>query len=232
MSAKKKGTDLTEERIENIESVISRSEAIIEKYQKQIIYGVIAIILIVGGVILYKNSYLKPQEEEALEQMAFAERMFEADSIQIALEGDGGDIIGFRAIIEDYGMTESANLANAYAGICLYKQGKYDEAISYLEDFDGGKSVNIQPVIIGLIGDAYVEVGNNEKALDYFQKAIDADNGFISPIFMKKKAIVLESNGDYKGAVEVYKAIKKDYPASTTAQDIEKYLVRAESMVK
>ena len=55
------------------------------------------------------------KENEAKAQMWMAEQYFERDSFNLALNGDG-NYLGFLDIIEEYGITKSANLANYYYG--------------------------------------------------------------------------------------------------------------------
>jgi tetratricopeptide (TPR) repeat protein len=49
----------------------------------------------------------------------------------------------------------SGKLAAAYAGICYYKLGQYENAIKYLSQFDGDDNY-FTASVIGLTGDCYV----------------------------------------------------------------------------
>jgi tetratricopeptide (TPR) repeat protein len=92
--------------------------------------------------------------------------------------------------------------------------------------------LNIAPSITGLIGDSYVELGKTEEGIKYFLKAVDADNEMISPIYLKKAAIAYESRGDYKKAIEAYTKIKDQYVRSQEAADMDRYIARAQALVK
>ncbi|MDR1678665.1 MAG: tetratricopeptide repeat protein [Prevotellaceae bacterium] len=212
---------------ENIEVAISRTEMFIEKYQKQLIYGVVAIVVIVCGVILFNRFYSSPRELEAQDQITKGERYFATDSFRLAINGDGVDYLGFKRIIENYGSTKAANMAYAYAGISAYKLGEYEQAIGYLKDFDGNGDINVSPVLNGLIGDAYAELNNTDEALAYYKKAYQTDNIAFSPLFLKKAGLILESKGETSKAVELYTEIKDKYFQSAEAQDIDKYIERA-----
>ena len=59
---------------------------------------------------------------------------FEADSLDLALNGDGNKL-GFKDISEEYAITQAGNLANFYAGAAYLKQGKFKLALIYLNDF-------------------------------------------------------------------------------------------------
>ena len=47
----------------NVEDALTQSEAFLVKYKNAIIGGVVAVIIIVAGFIMYKNLYAEPREE-------------------------------------------------------------------------------------------------------------------------------------------------------------------------
>lgn len=48
----------------NVEDALTQSEAFLIKYKNAIIGGVVAVIIIVAGFIMYKNLYAEPREEK------------------------------------------------------------------------------------------------------------------------------------------------------------------------
>ncbi len=228
MAAKK--TDHTEDKIEGIESALSRTELYIEENQKSLTVIVLAIAIIVIGFTLYKRYIVGPKEVEAQSQMYIAEEYFEKDSFNLALNGDGNNM-GFLEIIDEYGITRSANLANYYTGISYLHLGEYENAIDYLKDFDSKDQV-VKSVATGAIGDAYLELDNEKDALSMYLKAAkQRKNEFTSPIYMMKAAQVYEGQEDYKKAIALYEEVKKEYPESNEAKDIDKYIARAEMLL-
>jgi len=214
------------EELEQVEQVLSKSEAFIEKYQKQLLLAVAIVVLSVLSVLAFKNFYIDSRETQAQNEMAKAQALFAVDSFKVALDGKG-DVVGFKEIASEYSITASGNLAEAYAGICYYKLGQYDNAIKYLSQFDGEDNY-FTTSIIGLIGDAYVEMGKNNDAVDYFVKAADKENEVLSAVFLKKAGKVYEALGKPEKALEVYTQIKDNYPKSSEASDIEKYIARVQ----
>lgn len=164
-----KKTDKTEERIVAVEEAFSKTEQFIEKNQKIILIVVGAIIVVVLGYFGFKRIYLAPREKEAQSQMFMAEKYFETDSLTKALKGDG-NYLGFLDIIDQYKFTRSANLSHYYAGICYLKKGEFQNAIDQLNKFSSGDEL-VGPMAIGAIGDAYMELNNTDKAIDYYLKA-------------------------------------------------------------
>ena len=211
----------------NVEHALTTTELFIEKYQKQIIYGVGAVVLVVLVALSFHNFYLEPREVAAENEMYKAQAYFAKDSFRIALEGSGSESIGFKEIVSDYGITASGKLAAAYAGICYYKLGQYDNAIKYLSQFDG-KDTYFSASVLGLTGDSYVELGETSKAISYFDKAADKDNAVMSPVYLKKAGLVYESLNQPEKAEKEYTKIKDNYPKSPEASDIDKYLARVQ----
>lgn len=161
-----------------------------------------------------------------------AELYFDRDSFALALNGDGLNVEGFNAIIDQYGSTDAGNLAKAYAGICYFKLGDNESALDMLKSFSASDKM-LSPTIVGLIGDCYVNMGNTEEGISYFEKAASqADNDIISPVYLKKAGVAYESLKQYDKAVKAYTTIKEKYFASVEASDIDKYIARASAANK
>jgi tetratricopeptide (TPR) repeat protein len=226
-----KKIDKTEQRIEAVEEAFSRTEQFIEKNQKIIVIVVAAVIVIVLGFFGFKRFYLAPKEKDAQSQMFMAEKYFEQDSLKKALNGDG-QYLGFLGIIDEFGITESANLSHYYAGICYLKMGQFEEAIKHLDEFSAGDQL-VAPMAKGAMGDAYMELKQTEKAADYYLEAADLrKNEFTSPMFLMKAAWAHEVLGNFDKALTYYKRIKEEFPRSNEGREIDKYIAFAEGKIK
>jgi tetratricopeptide (TPR) repeat protein len=223
-----KKKDVTEERIEAVESALSKSEQFIESNQKIltiILVGIAVIILLFFG---YKKMIADPREKKAQAAMFKAEYYFEVDSLNLALNGDGEND-GFIDIADNFSWTKSGNLAKYYAGVCYLNMGEYQKAIDYLKKFKSD-DVIVAGMAYGAIGDAYMSLNNTTKAIDFYLKAANADpNDFTSPVFLMKAGWAYEIANNWKNAKSVYERIKKEYPQAREARDIDKYLARAKA---
>jgi tetratricopeptide (TPR) repeat protein len=215
---------------EGIEQALTKSERFIESNQKlllNIIIGIVAAVLIVIGV---KRLYLAPMSEDAARDMYMAERFFEKDSFNLALNGLG-TYPGFLQIIEDYKFTKSAKLARYYAGVSFLQLGEYEEAIKHLKKFRTSDLL-IRASWNSSMGDAYIGLNDYGNAAKYYIAGAEKnENNFTSPFLLKKAAVVYEEMGDYGKALEAYKEIKRSYPDSQEGREIEKYIGRAELML-
>ena len=216
----------------NVEDALTQSEAFLVKYKNAIISGVVAVIIIVAGFIMYKNLYAEPREEKAQAALFKGQEYFEQDAFEQALNGDSIGYTGFLKVADEYSGTKAANLAKAYAGICYAQLGKYEEAVKMLDSFNG-KDQMVAPAILGAAGNCYAQLGQLDKAASTLLSAADkADNNTLSPIFLIQAGEILVKQGKYDDAVNAYTKIKDKYFQSYQAMDIDKYIEQAKLMKK
>ena len=203
-------------------------EAFYEQNKKNINIALVAIVALVGGYFAFKVWYLEPKEKEAQTAVFNAQIWSEKDSFDLALNGQG-DKQGFLSIIDEYGMTKTANLAHYYAGIAYLRKGDFANAIAQLENFSTS-NVLVGPLAEGALGDAYVESGDLDKGVKHYTKAANMTKSKLTaPLFLKKAGLVYEEQKEYGNALDVYEKIKADYSDATEAQDIDKYISRAKA---
>ena len=215
----------------DLEATLSNSEEFINK-NKSLLLGILGgIILVCGSLFYYIKMYVPERNEEAANAMFRAERYFEVDSLDLALKGDGSNA-GFLTIADDFGSTDPGRLANLYAGIIYMKKADFKNAIEHLENYSS-KDPIVGAEAIGLVGDCYVEMEQFEKGLDKYKEAAShKPNEATTPYFLFKAGQLAENMKKHSDALSYYNRIKRDYPESQTAQEIEKYIARAEANTK
>jgi tetratricopeptide (TPR) repeat protein len=219
---------------ENNKSVLENQEALEEKVigvehwiesNSKLVFGILgALVLAVGGYFGFQF-YTDSQNEVAQKEMFQAVHYFEADSLNLALNGDGNNL-GFIDIIEEFGMTEASNLANYYAGVSYLKQGKFDAAILYLGDFSSNDLL-VQPRAYSLLGDAHMELQQYEEAASYYHKASSYQpNKFFTPSYLMKEALAYEKLNQNDKAAAAYDKIINEFFESAEYQNARKYKAR------
>jgi predicted negative regulator of RcsB-dependent stress response len=228
----KKGFDvehLGDELIERVEP----AKEFVQKNYRALIYLLSALVIVIAAIFGYRY-YINGKNEEAKNDIFKLQLMFEKDSFNIVLNGrhDADPALEIKSandIIDEYGGTKQANLAHFYAGVASLRTGKFDDAIDQLGKFSSSDDI-IGAEALGLIGDAYSEKGpdNYNEAVKYYEKAASHHaNGFTTPMYLMKAGGVYEALKQYKKAENCYELIKKDYPKSTEAREVDKYLERA-----
>lgn len=222
-----KGLDL----IENPEAIISKTEAFFnDKKNQNIVFisiGITSLVLLVFLGFSYLN---KNKNAEAQEEMFQAVYYFEADSIGLALNGDGNNY-GFLDIISLYSGTDASNLSNFYTGAIYMRLKDFNNAIRYLNDFKSNDFL-LQARSYSLIGDAHMELDDFEKASNYFKKAaLHKANKDFSPYYLNKYALALELKGDLKEAINAHDKIISEYRFSVLFQESQKQKARLEGLI-
>lgn len=206
MSKKQKETPIL------ADEALGKSEEFVLKNKKTITGVVLAIVVCVVAYLGYSKFILEPQNIKASKAMVVAVQNFEAGNHTESLDGDGVNP-GTRAIADEYSNTNAGNLAKAYAGLSLANQENYEEAIQYLEDFDGDDAIVAQKVKHAL-GNCYAHIGNTDKAISLILDAANsASNEAVTPFALRDVAAMYEQQGKTAEAVELYERIKKEYPS-------------------
>ena len=212
-------SEVLAEKVEGAEQWIERNP--------KIVFGVLGIIaLIVGGYFGFRY-WSGTQDDQAQKEMFQAVRYFEADSLNLAMNGDGNNL-GFKQIIDDYSMTDAGNLANYYAGATCLKQGKYQLAVFYFEDFKSEDQL-VQARAYSLMGDAYMEQKKYEDAAKYYSKAADyKPNKYFTPTYLMKAALAYEKLTQNDKAINAYQRVIDEYFESSDFRNARKYKARLE----
>lgn len=186
-----------------------------------------ALVVIVGGFLLYKEYVQKPKYQEAQDKSFKAEEYFRMDSVALALSGDGVNP-GFIKIADKYSGTPAGNMAQFYAGVCCLKLNQNDKAVKYLKDFSTDAK-QIQQRAYKLLGDAYGDLGKGEEALKYYKKAAyyntddktSSANALFHAAFLAQK--VLNKPDE---AIKLYKEIKEKYGQTQQGFMADQYLAQ------
>lgn len=221
----------SDDRMVAVEEALGKTEQFIEKHQNILMYVILGVIIIVLGYFGYQRFYISPMEKNAQEEIFMAQKYFEMDSLDRALNGDG-NALGFLDIIDDYGSSKSGNLAKYYAGLCYLRMGNFEEAISYLEDHEPSDQI-IGPMAIGALGDAYLELNEPDKAVDYYMDAAEESiNDFTTPMFLYKAGMTYELLQEYENAFEVYDRIYREFYRSSEGRTIERNMAKMKAMME
>jgi tetratricopeptide (TPR) repeat protein len=220
--AKKKQS---EETIVDVQQVYSKTERYVDENRNTILIIAGILVVLFAGYFAFTRLYLMPKNQEGMNLLWKAEYWFEIDSLDKALVGNES-YYGFEYIADEYGSTQAGELAAYYSGIIYMQKGDYPMAIEYLKEAELEDELTAA-IAKGTIGDAYVELGNFDEALDYYSQAIEhSDNLLSAPVYLKKAALVYEDLGEYDKALRNYQRIKNDYPESTEARTIDAYIAR------
>jgi len=214
------------EKHEETNQALVRAQGFWQKFQKPVLIIVAAVVLVAGGWYGYNEYILKPKEEKAADALFKAQQHFAMDSSNLVLNGDGQSK-GVLYVLKNFSGTKAANLCNYYAGVSYLKLGDFNNAVKYLKDFST-EAKQIQLMAYGCLGDAYAELNKKDEAVESYKKAghtFDKDESN-SAEYLFRAALLKETMGKNKEALELYKEIKEKFPRTEKGFQADKYIYR------
>jgi len=154
----------------------------------------------------------------------------EKDSLfTLSLNGGEGKF-GMLDIIDEYGGTPAANLAEYYAGTAYLRLKDYKNAIEHLNKFSSEDEI-LAPLAKGNIGDAFVQLNQLDDALDYYEQAAKMrDNEYTTPMYLYKAGTISLDLGKADKALTYFETIKEKYPNASEMAMVEVLLGKAKVM--
>lgn len=207
--------------------VVDKAKRFWDKNGKAILIALGVIALLVGGYFVYKNMLRDPKITESIDKSFKAEQYFKLDSFQLALNGDGVNP-GFIKIADSYRGTPMGNLANFYAGVSYIKLNMNEKAVKHLEDFKSS-SKPVQQRAYKLLGDAYGDLGKNDKALDNYKKAarhFEEDQMASADALFNAAYLAQNVLNKKDEAISLYKELKNKFPRTQQGFEADKYLAQ------
>lgn len=206
-------TNQTTQEVDKSEEILAKARANKKTIMWCLIIAAVCVVGMLAYILVAQNGSRKADE---LIAKADAEQN---DSIALNLYAKAADA-GYK----------SGNRAKAEMGIRLYNDGKYQEALEYLNDCSLDDEI-AEAGIETLKGDCYVNLDQLDKALGAYKSAIsEADeNPEIVPFVLIKMANIYRAQGNFEAEAKAYKEIIDEYPSytSSTRIDIRKYYERA-----
>ncbi|MEM6719972.1 MAG: tetratricopeptide repeat protein [Bacteroidota bacterium] len=242
----------TAEVFNTLDETASKTEEWVAGNQKFIFIGIGAIAVILLGYLVYTKIFAAPKEQEASNEMFQANSFFNQavnidlsqnltdglatrDSLyNLALNGGEGKF-GYLRIISEYGGTNAANLANYNTGIAYLDLKQYEKAIEHLQAFSSN-DVIIGAKAKGAIGDAFMQIGQPNEALEYYEKAFNhSANDATTPIYLLKAGITALSldTPQAEKALQYFNRIEDEYASFKTTIDgkyLDIYIGKAEAL--
>lgn len=227
MAKKKQTFAKNDEQLQEVNEALTGAGKWIEKNAKRISWGVAIIALAILAYIAYNQYVVKPTKLEASNENAKAVVYFMNGDFDKALNGDDAECIGFKAIADEYGRYQEGKLAALYTGVIYFEKGEYETAAEYLSKFEAD-DLTFDPAASQLLGDTYVELQDYDNAIKAYKAAANSKSQLIAPMSLKKLGILYLTQEQKEEAKKAFETIKNDYPTSSEAQDIDKYIAVAE----
>ncbi|TYP95415.1 Tetratricopeptide repeat-containing protein [Fodinibius salinus] len=202
----------------------SKAQSFYDQNRSAIIGAAVAILLIIGGSIGYYY-YTSAQEAEAQQLMTNPTKAYLNQDYQTALTGSEQDFtVGFKQIIDNYSITDAANLARYYAAVCEFNLGNPQNALTYLENYEVPQGImGVGP--ISFRGVVLTDIGNHSQAADTYVKAAEWNvNDATTPYNYLEAAKAFQKAGNNAKAKEYAQKVISEYSNSSQVADAQKVL--------
>lgn len=197
--------------------------------QVKILIGVGVVALVIVAVVLFSNKNAN-DNKTANELLSKIMPVYNSGQYQQAIDGvKATNTIGLKEIVDNYGSTDAGEtakilLANSYLGV-----NKTEEALENFKDYSGSNDLFKATALAGQA--AYFEAQKEYKnAAELYKQAANVTN--VNPAnadYLLRAGINFLKADQKEEAKVILKSVKKDYRATTAAQEVDKYLIQVES---
>lgn len=137
-----------------------------------------------------------------------------------------GVIQGLVAIVNDHGGTETGQIAKLYLANCYVTKSDYKKALDLYLKADMPEKTLAGSALSGA-ATCYEALGQHEEAALYFEKAASKNmTGVQAPENLHHAAVNYSFVGKKERAGELLRKLKKEFPESQYARDVERYLAQ------
>ena len=184
-----------------------------------------SVVIVVAVALWFYSNNVRGNNERATTELARVFTYYDNGQYLIAVNGiPEKNIAGLQSIVDNYGSTHVGNLAEFYLASSYYNLQEYDKALEHFKGYGGGSPLLESSASAG-IGACYEAKGDFKKAAENYEKGamknLDDPN---APDNLVNAARNFGKSGEKERAVELLKRVKKDYPASSAARDVERYI--------
>jgi tetratricopeptide (TPR) repeat protein len=178
-------------------------------------------------VVAYVNN-VRANNDKATTELGNILPYFDQQKFDVAINGNlQENVRGLQAIVNDYGSTRAGELAKFYLADSYFEVGNFDKALQYYLDVDVSDDLVTASSLAGA-GACYAAKGDHATAASYYEKAaFKSTKGPNASENLFHAAQNYAAAGDKEKALDLYKKLKKDYPASTFAREVDRWIAEA-----
>jgi len=193
-------------------------------YRRAISIGLTVLVVAAAAVFFYMRN-MSTDSETARTQLSEVRQFYDNGQYQVAIDGvPERNIKGLRSIVDNFGRTGGGNLARYYLANAYFQLGKYDEALKEFENYSSGEELLESSRLAGIAG-CYEATGMYREAAENFEKAAAVDPKDLNAAdHLGGAARNYARAGDKAKAIDLYKKVKKNYPASGVAREADLYI--------
>ncbi len=220
----KKGISKREIKEDKLVTTYFRSRTWIEQHKRLVSY-IVAVPVILLAVLWFIENNRRQSDERATTELSKVFPLYDQGQYQLAVDGiPQENIRGLQSIVEDYGSTHAGEVAKLYLANCFFNLKEYDKALTYFREADLGNKLLSSSALAGEAA-CYEAEGNHQEAAKLYEKAASTyatDVEAPDNLFLAANNYALAGNKEK--AAEILKRLKREFPTSTYASEVDRYL--------
>ncbi len=204
-------------------NLFDQGEEFLKGPGKFVLIAIVGVAVLIGGYYMYNKFVVTPKNVKSAESLYMAEHyLLDNEDYATSINGDANGAKGFESLAKN--SYAGGEIAKYDLGVAYLNNGQFKEAIKTLKEVSFKDDI-LSTETYGMIGDAYLELGDASEALSYYTKAYkNRDNVLTTPLFMMKAAQTLEISSKLDEAAKIYESLIEKYPYAKEKNDAEKYL--------
>jgi len=195
---------------------------------KKIVNGVLVGVVILAVVIVAYMNNVNSNNQKANTELGKVMSYYDQGKFDVAISGNlQENIRGLQSIVDDYGSTKAGELAKFYLANAYFSQSDYDKALKYFLDVSVKDDLISASAVAGA-GACYEAKNDYEKAASAYEKAAfksTKDVNAAENMFHAARNYL--SAGKKEKAAELFKKVKKEFPTSIVAREIDRWIAQA-----
>jgi tetratricopeptide (TPR) repeat protein len=133
---------------------------------------------------------------------------------------------GLQAIVDEHGSTQAGEIARLYLANSYFALKNYDKALSAYDGISVSDKMITASAYAGMAS-CYEAKNDFSNAASYFEKAASKNMTNVQgPENLQRSAMNYAAAGKKEKAVDLLQTLKKEFPSSPYARDVERYIAQ------
>ncbi|MBI3004365.1 MAG: tetratricopeptide repeat protein [Ignavibacteriales bacterium] len=195
---------------------------------RRLVGYIVGIPVLLVVVLFLWNLNLRESNEKGMAKLAKVTSYYDQGRYDEAINGapQEGVIQGLAAIVNEHGNTDAGQIAKLYLANCYFAKSDYQKALEHYIDAELDDKMLAASALAGAAA-CHEAMNRHEEAAVLFEKAASKNmTGLQAPENLHHAALNYALSGKKERAVELLKKLKKEFPESTLARDVDRYLVQ------
>ena len=195
---------------------------------KKIVNGILVGVVVLAIVIVAYMNNVTANNVKANTELGKVIPYYDQGKFDVAIGGNlQENVRGLQSIVDDYGSTNAGELAKFYLANAYFAQNDYEKALKYFLSVSVSDDLITASALAGAAS-CYEAKSDYAKAASMYEKAAfksTKDVNAAENMFHAARNYL--TSGNKEKAAELFKKVKKEFPTSVVAREIDRWIAQA-----